>query len=84
MMKYLILGLIMALNANAGNNLLRDRIAQSLTQAVESEQRLELDAYLALQAKGVENCQNKCDKSFNKFAYLITINGQPSYEFQAW
>lgn len=43
-----------------------------------------LESLLELHAQGVENCQNKCDKSFNRFAYEIATGGNTeTFEFRA-
>jgi hypothetical protein len=34
-----------------------------------------LQADLEVSAQGVENCENKCDKVFQKFAYLVATSG---------
>jgi len=46
--------------------------------------RHSLDVLLQTQVKGIENCQNKCDKAFNRFAYEIsTVGNRETYEFRA-
>jgi len=46
--------------------------------------RSSLESLLESQAQGIENCENKCDKAFNKFAYeLSTQTSQQTFEFQA-
>jgi hypothetical protein len=46
--------------------------------------RQSLEALLATESKGIENCQNKCDKAFNRFAYAISTGGnQETFEFRA-
>ena len=47
-----------------------------------------LDSLLALESQaqvhGIENCENKCDKAFNRFAYEISTTGsQETFEFRA-
>jgi len=45
---------------------------------------LSLESFLASEVSGVENCNNKCDKVFNKFAYQIsTVSNQTTYEYNA-
>ena len=59
-----------AVQAGKAESMLRARIQQSL------------ESQLALE--GVENCENKCDKAFNKVAYMISAaDGRRTYEFQA-
>jgi hypothetical protein len=74
MRNLLLLLCALAAAANAGSNevSLKDKIAEAL------------EANLQVSAKGVENCENKCDKVFNRFAYLISTDGNtPTYEYQA-
>lgn len=43
-----------------------------------------LESLLQAQAMGVENCENKCDKAFNRFAYEISTAGnRDTFEFRA-
>jgi len=69
--KVAILAVLLATLTQATEITLKDKITQSL------------ESLLASQAEGVENCENKCDKAFNRFAYDISTSGQPTYEFQA-
>jgi hypothetical protein len=73
MMRFAALALLFAVLAQATELNLKAKIAQSLEAALEVE------------AHGIENCENKCEKSFNRFAYQIALNGgsQQTYEFQA-
>jgi len=51
---------------------LKDKITQSLEALLESE------------AMGIENCENKCDKAFNRMAYQISAaDGRRTFEFEA-
>jgi len=63
---------LLAAMAQAGSEDLKGRIVQSL------------ESLLASQAEGIENCENKCDKAFNRFAYQISAaDGKRTYEFMA-
>jgi len=65
---------LIALVTHAANleNTLRERITASL------------EARLAVEAKGIQNCENKCDKAFNRLAYQVSAtDGRRTYEFQA-
>lgn len=42
-----------------------------------------LETLLEAQVQGIENCENKCDKAFNRFAYEISTGGQETFEFRA-
>jgi len=57
--------------ADSSGETLRGKIVQSL------------ESFLALEVKGIENCENKCDKAFNRFAYQVNTIGTQSFEFQA-
>jgi len=60
--------------ADAGQDMisLKGKIRQSLESLLESR------------VKGIENCQNKCDKAFNRFAYEIsTATARETFEFKA-
>jgi hypothetical protein len=72
-MKYILVACVLALSITA------ETVDTSLTGKI----RQSLEAVLEQQAKGVDNCENKCDKVFNKFAYAINTKGDPTYEFQA-
>jgi hypothetical protein len=52
---------------------LKTLILQSLGEAIEQSAEVE----------GVQNCENKCDKVFQKFAYEIATTGEPTFEFKA-
>jgi hypothetical protein len=70
----LLVLVICSVTVNAGQEVaaLRGKIRQSL------------ESLLASQAKGIENCENKCDKAFNRFAYAISTAGdQATFEFRA-
>jgi len=52
--------------------------------SLRSKVRQSLESMLAAQVKGIENCENKCDKAFNHFAYDISVQtNQQTFEFQA-
>jgi hypothetical protein len=71
---FILVCLLVACMANAASDrlLLRNKIAQSLESLLDE------------QARGIENCENKCDKAFNRFAYMISAtDGRRTYEFQA-
>jgi len=73
------LAMLFVSSTEAGRNevTLRGKIQASLESALSAE--------AAAEAQGIENCQNKCDKAFNRLAYQIATDGtsQPTYEFQA-
>jgi len=67
-----VAGLAAVAEAVKNENTLRQRISQKLEEALSSE------------AQGIENCENKCDKAFNKMAYVINAqNGTRTFEFKA-
>jgi hypothetical protein len=62
--------------AEASDSNLREKITQSLESLLAAQSKSE--------SKGVENCENKCDKAFNRFAYEIsTVGSSETYEFRA-
>ena len=65
--------LVAAVNAATEEMTLKDKITVSLEALLANQ----------AQAMGVENCENKCDKVFNKFAYKVSVEGTPTYEYQA-
>jgi len=70
----LVLAAVKLCEASKDQFSLKERIQQSLESLLEME------------AKGVQNCQNKCDKSFNRFAYEIATTGGANvetFEFRA-
>jgi hypothetical protein len=72
MMKLVSFVLLFAALAQATELTLRDKITQSL------------ESLLELEAMGIENCENKCDKAFNRMAYQISAtDGKRTFEFQA-
>jgi len=72
---FALIGLVAILaivaGVRAGMETLRFKIKQSLESSME--------------VKGIENCENKCEKSFNRFAYQIATSGnnQETFEFRA-
>jgi len=77
-MKFIAVVLALAAVANAATEqlTLKDKIALTLeahlTQQVEQE------------VEGIENCENKCEKVFNRFAYLVATEGNTeTYEYRA-
>jgi hypothetical protein len=58
--------------------------AESTAESLRDLITESLEANLEIQAKGIENCANKCDKAFNRFAYEIATAGlTETYEFRA-
>ena len=58
--------------------------ADSIDTSLKAKITQSLEQLLAEQALGIENCENKCDKAFNRFAYQVsTTNNQSTFEFQA-
>jgi hypothetical protein len=59
--------------------------AASIQSSLRSKITQSLESFLASQARGVENCENKCDKAFNRFAYEISTSSNPTetFEFRA-
>jgi len=66
-------GFVVPTNAAKSENALRQRI------------QLSLESYLAQEVEGIQNCENKCDKAFNRMAYQISTAGTstPTFEFTA-
>jgi hypothetical protein len=51
---------------------------------LRSKIRQSLEALQRAQVQGIENCENKCDKAFNRFAYEISTAGdEQTFEFLA-
>jgi hypothetical protein len=68
----ILAAIIPSVQAGKIEEALRARISQSL------------ESQLAVEAQGIENCENKCDKAFNKFAYMISAtDGRRTFEFRA-
>jgi len=70
----LLIGMLAAIaslvHAGEMEHSLRQRIAQSLESSLAVE--------------GIENCENKCSNSFDRFAYQVAVVGrQKAYEFRA-
>jgi len=74
MFRYLAVATFLVALAQGANDrlALRNRISQSLEQALQVE------------AQGIQNCENKCEKAFNRLAYQISAaDGRRTFEFQA-
>ena len=72
MMRLTALLALLAVVASATELTLKEKIA------------LSLEEHLSIEAQGIENCENKCEKSFNRLAYQISAtDGRRTHEFQA-
>jgi len=61
-----------SVEAGQVENSLRARISQSL------------EAVISTEVEGIQNCENKCEKAFNRLAYAISsTDNRRTYEFQA-
>jgi len=80
MIKFILIALL-ALGVHLGTaesteSKIREKITQSLESLLASQSQAE--------TTGIENCANKCDKAFNRFAYTIaTLGSTETYEFRA-
>jgi len=70
---FAVVSLLVAMVNGASEQItLKEKITQSL------------EALLASEAQGIQNCENKCEKAFNRLAYQISAtNGVRTFEFQA-
>jgi hypothetical protein len=72
----LLVGILAAV-ANGASN-------EALTLREKIVQALETDSLIQSQSRGIENCENKCEKAFNRMAYYIsTLPQQRTFEFTA-
>jgi len=61
-----------------------DLINEAENVALHLKSKILQSMQSAQQVRGIENCENKCDKSFNRMAYSVTVQGtRRSYEFTA-
>jgi len=59
-------------------------LGESTETSLKAKIAHSLDSLLSVSARGIQNCENKCDKAFNRFSYTIAVLGnQRTYEFQA-